>query len=393
MSLAFGREFLSIPGPGVIPDAVLQAMHRPAVDIYEGGALEEVTWTLLSDLKPVARTQGESFIYIGNGHAAWEAALANTLSRGDEILVLESGRFAVGWGQMAQSMGVGMDILPAPARRAIDPNAVEDRLRADTKHRIKAVLCVQVDTASSLYNDIAAIRQAIDAAGHPALFMVDVIASQGCMRYEMDAWGVDVTVGGSQKGLMTPPGLGFNWANEKALAAGQKADLRTQYWDWSLRRERPHYRKYCGTAPIHMIFALRAALDILNAEGLENAWKRHRTHANAVRAAVSAWAEGGVLEMNPIEPAERADSVTTVLTGEVDVTRLRKFCHEELGLVLGRGIGEFEGKAFRIGHMGHLNPPMILGTLASTQVGLIASQIPHGSGALEAAAAAIAEHF
>ena len=393
MSLAFGREFLSIPGPGVIPDAVLQAMHRPAVDIYEGGALEEMTWTLLSDLKPVAGTTGESFIYIGNGHAAWEAALANTLSRGDEILVLESGRFAVGWGQMAQSMGIQMDILHAQPRRAIDPNAVEARLREDTNHRIKAVLCVQVDTASSLYNDIATIRKAIDAAGHPALFMVDVIASQGCMRYEMDAWGVDVTVGGSQKGLMTPPGLGFNWASEKAMAANETAGLRTQYWDWQLRRERPHYRKYCGTAPIHMIFALRAALDILMGEGLENAWKRHRTLANGVRAAVSAWAEGGVLQMNAVESSERADSVTTVLTGEIDVDRLRKFCQKELGLVIGRGIGDFEGKAFRIGHMGHLNPPMILGTLATTQVGLIASQIPHGSGAIEAAAAAIAEHF
>jgi alanine-glyoxylate transaminase/serine-glyoxylate transaminase/serine-pyruvate transaminase len=393
MSLAHGREFLSIPGPGVIPDAVLQAMHRPAVDIYEGGELEETTWSLLRDLKPVAGTEGESFIYIANGHGAWEAALANTLSRGDRILVLESGRFAVGWGQMAQALGIEMEVLPAPARRAIDPNMVEARLRADDGHGIKAVLCVQVDTASSLYNDIAAIRAAIDAAGHPALFMVDVIASQGCMRYEMDAWGVDVTVGGSQKGLMTPPGLGFNWANEKALAAHRSADLRTQYWDWSLRRERPHYRKYCGTAPIHHIFALRAALDILNAEGLENIWKRHRTLANGVRAAVEAWSQNGPLEMNAIEPTERADSVTTVLTGDVDVERFRKFCQKELGLVLGLGIGDFDGKAFRIGHMGHLSPPMILGTLAATQVGLITSQIPHGAGALDAAAAAIAEHF
>ena len=393
MSLAHGREFLSIPGPGVIPDAVLQAMHRPAIDIYEGGALEETTWSLLRDLKPVAGTEGESFIFIANGHGAWEAALANTLSRGDRILVLESGRFAVGWGQMAQAMGIEMEILPAPPRRAIDPNRVEARLRADDGHTIKAVLCVQVDTASSLYNDIAAIRAAIDAAGHPALFMVDVIASQGCMRYEMDAWGVDVTVGGSQKGLMTPPGLGFNWANEKALAAHRTADLRTQYWDWSLRRERPHYRKYCGTAPIHHIFALRAALDILFAEGLENAWRRHRTLANGVRAAVEAWSQNGPLEMNAIEPAERADSVTTILTGGIDVDRLRKFCQKELGLVLGLGIGDFDGKAFRIGHMGHLSPPMILGTLAATQVGLIASQIPHGAGAIDAAAAAIAEHF
>jgi alanine-glyoxylate transaminase/serine-glyoxylate transaminase/serine-pyruvate transaminase len=204
---------------------------------------------------------------------------------------------------------------------------------------------------------------------------------------------VDVTVGGSQKGLMCPPGLGFNWASEKALEVHQTAGLRTQYWDWSLKRERPHYRKYCGTAPIHHIYALRAALDILLGEGLENAWKRHRAHADGVRAAVSAWAADGPLEMNAIEPAERADSVTTILTPGLDVEKFRRFCHKELGLVLGLGIGDFDGKAFRIGHMGHLSPPMILGTLAAAQVGLIVSQIPHGAGAIEAATAAIAEHF
>jgi alanine-glyoxylate transaminase/serine-glyoxylate transaminase/serine-pyruvate transaminase len=177
------------------------------------------------------------------------------------------------------------------------------------------------------------------------------------------------------------------------MEANRRAGLRTQYWDWQLRLEGPHYRKYCGTAPIHHIYALRAALDILNAEGLENAWRRHRTLANGVRAAVEAWASSGPLEMSAVEPSERADSVTTILTGEADVERLRKFCQKELGLVLGLGIGTFEGRAFRIGHMGHLSPPMILGTLAATQVGLIASQIPHGGGALDAAAKAIAEHF
>jgi alanine-glyoxylate transaminase/serine-glyoxylate transaminase/serine-pyruvate transaminase len=218
MSLAFGREFLAIPGPSVIPDAVLQAMHRPAVNIYEG-ELQAITESLLRDLRPIARTKGRSFIYIANGHGAWEAALANTLSRGDRALALDSGRFGLGWAEMARQMGVEAEVLTAAPRRAIDPNRLEERLRADTERAIKAVMAVQIDTASGVINDIPALRAAIDAAGHPALFMVDVIASQGCVPFEMDAWGVDVTVGGAQKGLMTPPGLAFNWANERAYEA------------------------------------------------------------------------------------------------------------------------------------------------------------------------------
>ncbi len=392
MSLAHGREFLSIPGPSVTPDAVLQAMHRPSCNIYEG-ELADITGSLLRDLKPVARTAGEAFIYIANGHGAWEAAITNTLSRGDKALVLESGRFALGWGEMAERLGVEAEVLRAVPRRAVDPAAVEARLRADAGHEIKAVLVVQVDTASSLRNDIAAIRRAIDAAGHPALYMVDVIASQGCMEYEMDAWGVDVTVGGAQKGLMTPPGIAFNWASDKAMVAHRRAGLRTIYWDWTLRLEDAHYRKYCGTPPVHLLFGLRAALDLLMAEGMEAAWARHATLARAVRAAVAAWASDGPLEFNALAPGERANSVTTVLTNGADAETLRKFCQNELGLVLGIGLGDFAGRSFRIGHMGHLNPPMILGTLASTQVGLAACGIRHGRGALEAAADAVAAHF
>ncbi|MGF1659684.1 MAG: pyridoxal-phosphate-dependent aminotransferase family protein [Rubrimonas sp.] len=392
MSLAQGREFLAIPGPSVAPDAVLQAMHRPAVNIYEG-ELEEVTDSLLRDLRPVARTEGLSFIYIANGHGAWEAALSNTLSRGDQALVLESGRFAVGWGEMAAQLGVEVEVLKGRPRRAVDPAAVEARLRADTTHAIKAVMVVQVDTASGVVNDIPAVRAAIDAAGHPALFLVDVIASQGCIPYEMDAWGVDVTVGGAQKGLMTPPGLAFCWANDKAMAAHARAGLRTQYWDWTLRQEDPHYRKYCGTPPSNMLFALRKALDMLAAEGLEAAWARHAVLARAVRAAVEVWGSAGPLEFNIVEPSERADSVTTILTGAADAEALRRFCQNELGLVLGLGLGEFAGRSFRIGHMGWLNPPMVLGALGATEIGLSACGIAHGKGALDAAADVIARHF
>lgn len=390
MSLAQGREFLAIPGPSVIPDPVIQAMARPAINIYEG-ELEAITDSALVDLRKVARTEaGLPAIYIANGHGAWEAALANTLSRGDAVLALDSGRFALGWAEMARQMGLQAEVMTAAPRRAVDPNAVEERLRADTNHAIKAVLAVQVDTATGILNDISAIRTAMDAAGHPALLMVDVIASQGCMRYEMDAWGVDVTVGGAQKGLMTPPGLAFTWAGPKALEAHRTADLCTQYWDWTERQEPPHYKKYCGTPPVHLLFALRKALDMLLEEGIEAAWARHRVLADATRAAVAAWAEGGPLEFLALDPSERSDSVTTILAPGCDADGLRAYCQNELGLVLGVGLGPLAGKAFRIGHMGWLNPPMLLGALAATQAGLSACGIPYGRGAIDAAVDVIA---
>ena len=392
MSLAQGREFLAIPGPSVIPDRVLQAMNRPAVNIYEG-ALEAITNSLLEDLPALARTTGKAFIHIANGHGAWEGAIANTLSRGDHALALDCGRFGAGWAEMARTMGVEAEVLEAEPRRANDPNALEDRLRADRGHRIRAVLATQVDTASGATNDVAALRAAIDAAGHPALFMVDVIASQGCIPFEMDGWGVDVTVGGAQKGLMTPPGLAFTWANDKALAAHETAGLRTQYWDWTLRQEPPHYRKFCGTPPVHLLFALREAVDMILAEGLEAIWARHATLGAATRAAVEAWAAEGPLRLHLTEPAERADSVTVIDAPGVAIEPFRAFCERELGLVLGVGLGRFAGEAFRIGHMGWVNAPMLMGALGAAQTGMTVCGIPHGKGALDAAAKTLAGHF
>src|ERR671922_1430018 len=226
MTVARGRQFLSIPGPTNIPDAVLAAMHRPAIDIYAGDMLA-ITHTLLQDLPKIFRTAGRAYIYAANGHGGWEAAVSNVLSRGETILVLESGRFATGWGDMARMMGVKLEVLKGDWRRAVDPAAVAQRLEADTGHEIKAILVVQIDTASSVVNDIAAIRRAIDSAKHPALLMVDCVASLGCMPFEMDAWRVDVAMCGSQKGLMTPPGLAFVAANARARAAHTKAGLRT----------------------------------------------------------------------------------------------------------------------------------------------------------------------
>jgi len=393
VALANGREFLAIPGPSVIPDRVLRAMNRPAIGIYDG-EIVEITNGILRDLRPIAgTTAARPFIYIANGHGAWEASIANTMSRGDRVLVLESGRFAPGWGEIARAMGVQPEILNAAPGRAVDPDAVEDRLRADAGHAIKAVLVVQVDTASSVHNDIPAIRKAIDAAGHPALFMVDVIASQGCAPYHMDDWGVDVTVGGAQKGLMTPPGLGFCWANDRARAMEKTADLRTDYWSWTARSGGEQYQNFAGTAPIHHLFALRESLDMLAEEGLPNVWARHAALARAVRAAVAAWAAEGPLAFHVAEPSERADSVTTIRAEGADPEGLRAFCQREMGLVLGTALGDLSGRAFRIGHMGWLNAPMVMGALGVVQAALQARGVRVGAGGLEAAAATLAAHF
>lgn len=384
MTVANGREFLSIPGPTNIPDAVLAAMHRPAIDIYAGDMIE-VTRTLLEDLPRIFGTTGRTYIYAANGHGGWEAALCNVLSRGDTVLVLESGLFAVGWGDMAKMMGAKVEVLKGDLRRAVDPAAVAERLRADAGHEIKAILVVQIDTASGVVNDLPAIRQAIDRVGHPALLMVDCVASLGCMAFEMDAWGIDVAMAGSQKGLMTPPGLAFVAANQRAHAAHQKADLRTRYWDWTFRQGEAHYQKYGGTPPQHLLFGLRKALDILFAEGLEAAARRHALLAEATRQAVTRWAEGQVLAFNIVQPAERANSVTCVLVQGRDPRPLLDYCRWRCGVIPGLGIGELSGRAFRIAHMGHVNAPMVIGTLGAIEMGLGALGIPHGRGGVQAA--------
>jgi len=385
MVVRAGREFLAIPGPTTMPDEVLQAMHRPAMDIYSK-EMVQLTDGLLRDLSGLFATKGKSYIYIANGHGAWEAVLSNVLSRGDKILVLESGRFAVGWGNAAAAMGVDVEVLKGDWRSAVKPAAVEARLRQDREHRIKAILAVQVDTASGAFNDIEAIGKAIKSTGHPALFLVDAVASLGCMPFDMDGWGIDVAMCGSQKGLMTPPGLGFCAANEHALEVHKTAGLRTPYWDWTEREGTEHYRKYGGTAPVHLLFALRQAIDMLFQEGLENTFRRHRLLAEAVRRAVAVWAEGQVLSFNIAEASERSDTVTTVvMASSHDPIALQRYCKEKCGVVLGIGIGELTGQAFRIAHMGHVNAPMILGTLGVVEVGLQALGIPHGRGGVEAA--------
>ncbi|MEJ8570141.1 pyridoxal-phosphate-dependent aminotransferase family protein [Microbaculum marinum] len=385
MTVRTGRDILGIPGPTTIPDEVLGAMHRPAIQIYTGELVDYTTY-IQDGLRDIFRTKGRTYIYAANGHGAWEAAVTNVLSRGDRVLVLESGRFAHNWGEMARTLGVEIETLEGTWRDAVDPAAVEARLKADTGGRIKAVLVVQIDTASGVVNDIPAIRAAIDAAGHDALFMVDTIASLACMPFEMDEWRIDVSVAASQKGLMTPPGLGFVAAGERAIAAHRTADLRTSYWDWTAREGELHYQKYCGTPPEHLLFGQRKAMEMIFEEGLEGVWNRHRLLAGATHAAVEVWAEGGVFEFNVIAPESRSQSITAVLVGGgQDVAALQRYCLEKCNVTVGGGIGDLKGKALRIAHMGYANAPMLLGMLSSIDMALKALKVPHGAGATQAA--------
>ena len=388
MTLANGRPLLAMPGPTNIPDRVLQAMMRPAEEL-SSHSIVGLTESILADLKRVFRTQGETFVYAANGHGGWEAALTNVLSRGDKVLVLASGRFAIGWGEMAGFMGADVEILAGSWRAAVDPAAVEARLRADSRHEIKAVVVVQIDTASGVVNDIPAIRRAIDAAGHPALFMVDGVASVGCMPFEMDAWNIDVAMSASQKGLMSSPGLAFVAANEKALAAHARADMRTGYWDWTGRMNVLAYMKHCGTAPEHLLFGQRAALDMIFDEGLEAIWRRHAVLARATHAAVETWANGQALAFSVLDASQRAPSVTTILTNGVEPSVITDFARDTCGVSLGLGIGEYTGKAFRIAHMGHFSAATLLGTLGAVELALQAKGIPHGTGGVAAAVASL----
>lgn len=395
MSLSRGRDILAIPGPSIIPDRVLAAMHRPAPNIYEG-QLVEMTETIVTDLGRVARTAGKPAIYIGNGHAAWEAGIANILAPGQKALVVATGRFGLGWAHTARVMGVDVEIMDFGFHAALDPDRVEDRLRADHAHEIRAVLAVQTDTASSVRNDVAGLRAALDAAGHPALLVIDCIASLGCDRFEMDAWGVDVTLAACQKGLMTPPGMAFTFHGPRAEADATGVACTSPYWDWGPRTAPTiAYERFCGTAPTHHLYGLRTALDmILEEEGLEAVWARHATLAAAVWAAVEAWGRGGALALNIADPAIRSGAVTTIRTGSGDGMRLRRWCAEAAGVTLGVGLsvpGVDPDSIFRIGHMGHLNPPMLLGTLATIEAGMRALGIPHGVGGVEAAGATIVE--
>ncbi|MEL6520375.1 MAG: aminotransferase class V-fold PLP-dependent enzyme [Pseudomonadota bacterium] len=397
MSLGNGTHYLAIPGPSVMPDAVLRAMHRAAPNIYTG-ELHDLVDGLFPDLKEIAGTKHQAAIYIANGHGAWEAALSNTLCRGDKVLSLATGIFAHGWANMAEMMGVDPERLDFGRRNPVDLAKVEERLAADTGHEIRAVLAVQVDTSTSVRNDIKGLRAILDKLGHPALLMVDCIACLACDRFDMDAWGVDVMVTGSQKGLMTPPGISFVFFNDKAEAARDRANCVTAYWDWRPRcNAEEFYRYFCGTAPTHHLYGLRAALDMIKTEGLSQVWQRHETLARAIWAAFDQWGSTGSIELNVTNPAVRSHAVTSVRMQAPFATELRTWVSERAGVTLGIGLGmatEEDPEStgfFRIGHMGHVNAQMVMGALGAINAGLVALQVPHGHGALDAAAGILAE--
>ncbi|QYX57398.1 aminotransferase class V-fold PLP-dependent enzyme [Roseovarius sp. SCSIO 43702] len=396
MTLSHGRSYLAIPGPTVVPDAVLRAMHRASPNIYEGDLID-MTWSLIPDLRAIARTSGKVAIYISNGHGTWEAALANVLAPGDTILSLVTGRFGVGWADMAEKRGLSVDRLDFGMASPVDLDLFEDRLRADKEHRIKAVLATHTDTSSSARSDMAGLRAALDATGHPALLMADCIASMACDRFEMDEWGVDLAVAASQKGLMMTPGLGFVWFGDKAIAARARLDRVSSYWDWTPRADpEGFYQLFAGTAPTHLLHGLRAALDLIMDEGIENVWARHETLARAVWAAVEAWGAGdGVMRLNIADPAHRSHAVTSISLPAPDGDRLRRWTEDMAGVTLGVGLGMAEpgspnaGAHFRLGHMGHVNAHMLMGALGVMEAGLVALDVPRGDGGLSAAAEVI----
>ncbi|MEM9700406.1 MAG: aminotransferase class V-fold PLP-dependent enzyme [Pseudomonadota bacterium] len=395
-TLANGRPYLAIPGPSVIPDAVLQAMHRAAPNIYAGELIDMMPG-LVADLKRVARTAHHVAMYTGNGHAAWEAALVNVIAPGDHVLVPATGHFGFGWGDMAEAIGAETHVIDFGKMGPLDPARVADALKADTAHQIKAVLAVHVDTSTSVRNDIAALRAAMDAAAHPALLRVDCIASLGCDVFEMDAWGVDVMVTGCQKGLMVPPGMSFVFFNEKASAAREALPRVSKYWDWVPRANPEHFFQYHGgTAPTHHLYGLRTALDMIHAEGMAAIWARHETLARAIWAACEAWSTQGSFALNVVDPDHRSRAVTALRLMAPQATQLRTLLEEQMGLTLGIGLGMAppEDPAwhgyFRLGHMGHVNGHMVMGLLGGIEIGLTAMDIAHGPGALDAAARAMA---
>lgn len=395
MSLANGRPYLAIPGPSVVPDRVLQAMHRPAPNIY-AGALVEMVAGLWPDLRTVAGTTANVAAYIGNGHALWEASTANLFSKGDRVLLVSTGHFGMGWKMALEAMGVGVQCLDF-GRGVADFGRLEEALRADAGHELRAVLTTHVDTASSVRTDIPGLRAAMDAAGHPALLMVDCIASLGCDEFRMDDWGVDVMLAASQKGLMTPPGMGFVWFSEKARAAGRAAGLRTPYWDWRGRADGPDFwQHWHGTAPTHHLYGLREALTMLvHEEGMAQVWARHRALAGAVWAAFDAWGAGNPeIRLAVADPASRSCAVTAARIGpQPNASRLRDWCEHKAGVTLGIGLGaepaEYHAH-LRVAHMGHVNAHMTLGALAAIEAAMVALDIPHGPGALSAAAGVVA---
>lgn len=376
-----GRHFLQIPGPTNVPDRILRAMDHPTID-HRGPEFAELGRTILLGLRSIFRTTSPVVVYPASGTGAWEAALVNTLSAGDRVLMCETGHFAMLWKNIAERLGLAVEFLPGDWRHGADPQAIETLLRSDEGHRFRAVCVVHNETSTGATSPIAQVRAAIDRARHPALLLVDTISSLGSIDYRHDEWGVDVTVAGSQKGLMLPPGLSFNALSERALEASKGAKLPRSYWDWQSMLDPNEKGFFPYTPATNLLYGLHESITMLLEEGLENVFARHARHAEATRAAVHAWG----LEVLCANPAHYSASLTAVVmpVGH-SADALRRIALERFDLSLGQGLGRLADKVFRIGHLGSFNDLMLMGTLSGIEMALGLAAVPHRKGGTQAA--------
>ena len=395
-----GRPYLAIPGPSVIPERVLVSMHRPSPDIYKG-ELHDITASLIPDLQTVAQTESKVAIYIANGHGAWEAAIANTLNPGDHVLTLATGRFAFGWAEIAEKLGVKITVLDFGKSAGIDIEKVEEALKKDTLNQFKVILVAHTDTSTSIRTDLKELRLCIDKIAHPAMIFADCIASLGTDCFKMDEWGIDLMISACQKGLMTPPGLSFVWYNTRAQQARSKKENVSMYWDWEPRSNvKRFYQYFSGTAPTHHIYGLRTALDMLVKEqNIADVWARHKNLSQAIWAAFDCWSSPGHIQMNVKDKQLRSHAVTAASIKSGGAKKLQDWCERNSDLTLGIGLGMAEQEDpkihdfFRIGHMGHINATMILGVLSTIDVALKALNIPHGQNAIDSATHTLAKTY
>jgi len=382
MTIRPGRHFLQIPGPTNVPDRVLRAMDYPTID-HRGPDFARLTHEVLEGLRPVFQTRGSVVIYPSSGTGACEAALINTLSPGDRVLIMETGWFShIAWRHPAEKLGLRVDYVPGTWRRGASPETVEERLTADRAHEIKAVVVVHNETSTGVTSRIADVRRAMDNARHPALLIVDTISSLASIDYRHDEWGVDVTAAGSQKGLMLPPGLGFNAVSDKALAVAKSSKMPKAYWDWEPMLKNMAAGFFPYTPATNLLYAMREALAMLREEGLTEVFARHQRHGDATRAAVRGWG----LEVLCEDPREYSNSLTAILMPDGhDADRLRNLILEKFDMSLGTGLGKLAGRAFRIGHLGSFNDLMLAGTLCGVEMGLRLAGVPHTDGGVMAA--------
>ena len=378
---AAGRHFLQIPGPTNVPDRVLRAMDYPTID-HRGPQFAEIGTKCLAGMKTIFKTDSHVVIYPASGTGAWESALVNTLHEGDLVLMVETGHFASLWHKMASRLGLETEFLATDWRRGVDPQQVEDRLRADKEDKIKAVCIVHNETSTGSASRVNEVRLAMNKAGHDALLLADTISSLGSIDFRHDEWGVDVTVAGSQKGLMLPPGLSFNAVSEKALAIASKGGMRRSYWDWEEQIAANKDGAFPFTPATNLLYGLAEAIDMLHEEGLNNVFKRHDRHAAATRKAVQAWG----LEVLCQEPKDYSSALTAVLLPDGhNADAFRAGVLENFNMSLGNGLAKLAGKVFRIGHLGDFNDLMLLGTLSGVEMGLSLANIPHQKGGVDAA--------